>query len=252
MQIDEINKKIVYSIPLTSTSGKIRIKERSMVFEYGLPFASKQKHFHQKNYVEWQIGYDALLGKDEEKKNTSLHHIRFLAYNKKEKYFYELSEILFHFVKWGLISKVEIINLENLINSFDLDKLIESNKNFNVERSHPKEVNVLGTTFQESIVKYPLLVYKHQNFDVIAEVIIKEKQRAVGTQAMLYLCFPITELQDSEKLLGRCAKTKEVANFVFNESKKGLILEIIKVFAMLSKSHRIDVLAILMAIKNSY
>jgi len=46
--IDEKNKIIVVAIPLTTTSGKIRIKERDNIYGYGLPFASRKNHFIKK------------------------------------------------------------------------------------------------------------------------------------------------------------------------------------------------------------
>ena len=43
------------------------------------------------------------------------------------------------------------------------------------------------------------------DYEIIAEITIREKQRAVGTQSMLYFCFPITELKSEDPLIGRCA-----------------------------------------------
>jgi hypothetical protein len=60
-KLDAINKKIIVDIPLTTTSGKTRVKQRDTIFGYGTPFASRQNKFNQKNYIEWQIGYDAVI-----------------------------------------------------------------------------------------------------------------------------------------------------------------------------------------------
>ena len=56
---------------------------------------------------------------------------------------------------------------------------------------------------------------------IVTEIKITEKQYAVGTQPMLYLCFPITELKTRINLVGRCAEIKEVANFEISESRGG-------------------------------
>lgn len=82
--ISKENKAIIVAIPLTTTSGKIRVKERDNIYGYGLPFASRSKKFNQKNYIEWQIGYDIEITSD--KMNlTTLKDVNFVAYNKKKK-----------------------------------------------------------------------------------------------------------------------------------------------------------------------
>lgn len=63
-KIDEQNKVLHIAIPLTQTSGKIRIKQRSFTYEYGLPFAPRSNKIMQNCYIEWQIGYDAVFDDD--------------------------------------------------------------------------------------------------------------------------------------------------------------------------------------------
>ena len=55
---DKEDKKILVDIPLTTPTGKTRIKSRSMFYEYGKPHATRSVPLTQNNYVEWQIGYD--------------------------------------------------------------------------------------------------------------------------------------------------------------------------------------------------
>jgi hypothetical protein len=109
-----------------------------------------------------------------------------------------------------------------------------------------KTINSLE--FQTLTIEYPQLLYKFDNYEIIAEITIKEKQRAVGTQPMLYFCFPITELQAENLLVGRTAEVKEFADFVFDENNAFIILEMIKIFGMLSSSHKFDTLQILTTI----
>ena len=52
MLIDEGNRTIEESIPLTMPTGKFRVKSRSMYSEYGQPFSSRSSQFTGKNYVE--------------------------------------------------------------------------------------------------------------------------------------------------------------------------------------------------------
>ena len=45
MLIDEKNKKLSVPIILVKGTGKTRIKKRSMLYEYGLPVATRSKPF---------------------------------------------------------------------------------------------------------------------------------------------------------------------------------------------------------------
>lgn len=91
-----------------------------------------------------------------------------------------------------------------------------------------------------------MLLYKLSSFDVLVEIIIKEKQYAVGLQPMLYVCFPVTKLQaDSDPLIGRCAKEKEKAYLILDESHKEFVLQTFKIFALLSQAHKNDVISII-------
>lgn len=94
------------------------------------------------------------------------------------------------------------------------------------------------------------MIHRFENYEVITEITIREKQRAVGVQPMLYFCFPITELKSDSSLMGRCANTKEFAYFEINKSNVFIILEMVKIFGMLSPSHQYDTLEILDLIIN--
>ena len=66
---------------------------------------------------------------------------------------------------------------------------------------------------------------------------------------MLYLCFPITELQTNTVLIGRVAEIKEVASFGITKENIKIFIEILKMFGILSENHKHDVLEIIAAIK---
>ena len=91
---------MLYSLPLTRTSGKNRIKERLTVDYYGTSIAPTKTKMNLKHYIEWQIGYDSIVSKSEP--------YDFIGANGKAKKLYELSK----FIKFGfensLISKQEI------------------------------------------------------------------------------------------------------------------------------------------------
>ena len=92
--IDNFKKEINVLIPLTVPTGKIRIKQRSILNEYGIPFASRTNNFTQSCYVEWQIGYDVIISDKEKLKESTLQNVNFIGANGKEKALYELSEYI--------------------------------------------------------------------------------------------------------------------------------------------------------------
>lgn len=253
MRIEKLeNHRIIVSIPLTTQSGKIRVKERNSFYEYGLPVATRQISFSQKHYIEWQIGYDVDKN-DREKFNLStLQNSEFIGANGKKKALYELSEYLYYFTQWGIIDETEIESLYAFLSNIKNDDFIDSREDLQIFRSHPKEKQILDIAFYISEVKYPLLVHQFGNFDILVEIIIKEKQRAIGVQPMLYVCFPIVELEpkNNKTFLGRVAEVKEYGILSLDSSHKAFLLECFKIFGILSKNHNYDTLQILQTIKS--
>ena len=242
-KLDENKKKILVHIPLTTTSGKIRIKERNLLNEYGIPVATRQIAFSQKHYIEWQIGYDVVLG---ESKETTLIDKTFIGANGKNKALYELSEYVYYFYKWNVITKDILLDIKKFIEDTDDNLLIDVNNNYNILRSNFKETKLFGIEFLQAEIKYPLLVHKIKNYDIITEIVIKEKQRAIGIMPMLYLCFPITELKSN--LIGRVADTKETSDFIIDKNNINIFIEILKIFGILSKAHKQDTINIIATI----
>lgn len=252
MRISKLeDNKIYVEIPLTSQSGKARVKIRNSFYEYGLPTATKQNPFSQKHYIEWQIGYDADKSDNDKMKLTSLKNTEFIGANGKNKALYELSEYLFYFTKWGIIRIDEINYILSFLENINKNNFLDSN--FQILRSHHIQRNILGIDFYFSEVRYPLLVHKFDNFDILVEIIIREKQRAIGSQPMLYVCFPIMQLvpfKNKLALFGRVAETKEFAYLVLDSKDKQFLLESFKIFGILSPSHNYDIIQILNIIKD--
>lgn len=254
MYIQEINnKEIKVAIPLTKGTDKTRIKKRSILNEYGIPVSTKSEPFNQKCYVEWQIGYDVVTSDSEKLGKTTLQDLRFIGANGKEKALYELSEYIKYFYDWAVITRQELLDIKayllNLSDNDFLDNPI-GHPELAIRRTNFVEKQINGFDFLWTQVEYPLLVYKFGNFDIVTEIIIKEKQYAIGIQPMLYLCFPITELEDSQNLLGRTAKTKEFASFKIDKNNISVFVEMLKLFGTLSKNHNIDAVKIIDTILN--
>ncbi|GAA7145724.1 hypothetical protein HpBGD45_09010 [Helicobacter pylori] len=123
IRIDDSKKVIEVSIPLTSISGKARVKIRHAFSDYGISTATRKIPFSLKHYIEWQIGYDVPIKDKEKFELTTLkdEKYHFLGANNKVKTLYELSEIIYYAKQLGLIS------LENLENTL---KYLEKQKQF--------------------------------------------------------------------------------------------------------------------------
>lgn len=215
VKVDKDNENITVAIPLTEHTGKARVKSRNIWYGYGNPVATRNNNFESNFYIEWQIGYDIVTTDKNKLELSTLQEKTFTGANRKEKALYELSEYLYYFYEMDIISKDEIQKLLDEITNIDDNKLIEQNADLSVQRSYPVKYILEGMDFQKSIVQYPLLLYKLSSFEVLVEIIIKEKQYAVGLQPMLYVCVPVTELQtDKEPLIGRCAEEK--GDSIFN------------------------------------
>lgn len=247
-EIDKNKKTIKVEIPLTSPTGKIRIKQRKSYIDFGTPVATRQTKLSQNMYVEWQIGYDIEINSKNIElsyyyTNTSNPQI-FTAYNKKKKTFYELSEYLFYFYQLGLISRDEINDLISF--STNIKEFIEDK--FCITKTYPKIETFNNLEFLSSEIRYPHLIYDFKNgFLVIAEITVREKQKAIGVQPMLYICFPVSCLVDCQgkSLIGRTAHKNEVAVLELNYTHKDIILSTTRIFSILSKSHKHDILEIL-------
>lgn len=244
--VDEKNKNIRVAIPLTQQTGKIRVKNKDIWYGYGHPVATRKQEFNNNFYIEWQIGYDVVVNDKDKLQLSTLPNKRFMGSNGKQKALFELSEYLYYFYSMNIINKDEIKQLLEDIMQIDDSKVIENNEELSVERSHPVEYKLEQINFQKSIVKYPLLLYKLSSFEIMIEIVVKEKQRAIGLQPMLYVCFPVTRLiPEGKDLIGRCAETNEKAFLILDQHHKDFILQTFKIFALLSKNHKEDVISII-------
>lgn len=244
-------EEIRVAIPLTAQSGKTRVKRRAMLNDYGIPVATRQTSLTHSCYIEWQVGYDTVINDSEKLSLTSLPDMRFHGANGKTKALYELSEYVFWLAKWSLIGKAELEKLANTLGSIPEGRLFDVHPDLAIKRSHPIEKEFNGVPFLAARVEYPLIIHKFGSYEIIAEIITKEKQRAVGVQPMLYLCFPITELTPAPgkpPLLGRTAHLKEHADFVINQHNAPVFVRLMHLFGMLSENHRRDILSIIKAI----
>ncbi|NHA94111.1 R.Pab1 family restriction endonuclease [Helicobacter pylori] len=242
IKVNDDKKVIEVSIPLTSISGKARVKIRHAFSDYGISTATRKIPFSLKHYVEWQIGYDVPIKDKEKFKLTTLkdEKYHFLGANNKVKTLYELSEIIDYAKQLNLIS---LENLENTLKYLEKQKqFIEDS--FTITRERFRSHQFGGMDFELSRISYPLLIHSF-NDNQLSEIVIREQQYGSKTQAMLYFCFSILELKTATPLLNRTAMLKEHALLIIHKTNAPMFLEMLKIFGLLSQAHHNDVLKIL-------
>ena len=82
------------------------------------------------------------------------------------------------------------------------------------------------------------------------EIVVKEKQKAVGIQPMLYLCVPLKLMEEFPQLESQTVNSKQKASYLVDKNNFHFILETMRIFALLSKKHHRDVVNILTTILN--
>ena len=224
-----------YPFPLSKAMGKIRIKERFAFSDYGIPIAPTQTIITPKHYIEWQIGYDRIVSKNE------TYH--FIGANGKTKEIYELSEFLDFalYEKW--ITHQDIANLQISIANYQ--EFIEDKER--ITRTNFIQDNINDIEFLKANVSYPLLIHQFQNKDLLCEIIVREKQFAVGTMPMLYFCIALSSLKDcnDQSFIGRKIQSNEKGYLEVSKENVEIFIQIFKIFGLLSKAHQYDCLQIL-------
>ena len=171
-----VNEKKHYldvPLPLTTPTGKVRVKRRNIFYEYSLPHSTKRDKFTTKNYIEWQIGYDLPANSGNVQQKTTLPQIGFVSNKKVPKVFYELSEYVYYFVRWNMITATDIVREISILNRYQSHQLLDKNEKCQINRSHPVEEDINRIRFLSMAIRYPQLVYRIDKYEIIAEVTIK-------------------------------------------------------------------------------
>ena len=228
-----------------SNDGKFRFKTRDENVGFGKTFATRKNAFSEKVFLEWQIGYDALVQDVESgKKTTSLNRTKFVGSTGKEKYLYELSEILYQTVKCGLVSTAEIDKLANEIDSYA--QFIDE-KPIIVEK--PVKLLMNGVDFAETNVKMPTLFMPQNSDGTLIEISIQKQQYAAGVQPMIYFCIPFKSFVNWKDLDGKKSVRGSNLQYVLKKDNVEVVFNLFRVFGMASSRHKFDVRQILKTIK---
>jgi len=224
------NDAVLVRLPLTDVTGKVRVKERTPD-GFGIPIAPLKTRLGQQHYLEWQIGYDSPTTNSP----SSVPQINFTRKG-ETKYGHELSKILLAALRLGILSTNDLQREIAM-----LPKLAE--KNFEERESIQMEAAQKAdeTGFSRSIQRVPQFIKLTDHGAV--QIQLKPKQRAVGYQAMIYVCLPMDQVLNAagEPRKPAAAKPKETVGYRFDRANAGFLLDITRAFAMASKQHNEDI-----------
>jgi len=210
------------------------VKRRGEISNYGIPIATRREPFKENDYVEWQISYAT----DNPPIDSKVEDVRLNG-----QIGFELTKLLCDGIKLGLLLNSDIQEMKSFIDNIQRSDTLEENERILREDS---KLEAKGG-FKKFIEKSPLFIKNNEEKGYFVEIILKHKQRAVGLQAMVYLCIYINQLKDGdgELLIGRTARPREFGILEIASENKEIIIDVVKAFAIASWQHRNDINSIL-------
>ncbi len=221
-------------LPLTDVTGKVRLKEKSAE-GFGTPVAPTRTKLGPNDYLEWQIGYDS-----PDTNSPSFVPAITFARDGQTKYGHELSKIIFEAVQTGVISTDDLAGEIRSLKEIPPDKF---------QVNQPVKTQVMTNAeldgFQLTIQRLPEYIKTTPHGWVSVQ--LKQKQHAVGYQAMIYVCLPMNEVLAMDGLQRETgpAKSKETVYYDFNRANAAFLLDIIHAFGIASQEHNDDMREIL-------
>jgi hypothetical protein len=233
--------EIVIKLPITTPTGKIRVKRLFPDCESD-PVACVSNAIEQNDYLEWQISYDT-----ETLQEDSVLEEVILQKPDGVRYGCELIRLLVEGRKCNLILDKEFEELMRFVDS-KMDIGIEENER--IKRVRQDTENIAQ---QLGYVRYTLNVpdYLLDKGNYSIEIKIMHKQRAVGNQSMVFVNVPIKQCRtlNGQSLVGRRAESKELVEWVIGKKNYGVIIDTIKAFCIASLRHKHDIQEIFKCLK---
>ena len=239
VRIEAVGETVRVRLPLTDVTGKVRPKQRTKD-GYGEPVAPTKTKLGEKHYLEWQIGYDS---RTPDAPNV-VKEIRFERRG-ETKYGTELTKILVESLRVGFISTNDLARERERLAKF-ADATLEEHESITIEKTSPDGKNKsLPEGFARWTEKVPQFIRETAHGSV--QIQIKPKQRAVGNQAMIYVCLPMTKalVSDGSPRKPEAARSKETVFYVFDRANKDFLFDIVRAFGMASRQHNEDMNKIL-------
>ncbi|MBI5799904.1 MAG: R.Pab1 family restriction endonuclease [Verrucomicrobia bacterium] len=234
VRIDLADQSVRVRLPLTDVSGKVRPKERTPD-GYGEPLAPTKTALGANHYLEWQIGYDTR----EAGAPNVVKEIQFVRRG-ETKFGAELSKILVDALRLGVISTNDLLRERDRLAKL-AEATLEEREGITTEKTPlESKAGTLPDGFTRWTQKVPQ--FQRETVHGWIQIQLKPRQRAVGNQAMVYVCLPMNRVltADGKPRAPGPAKTKETVFYDFNRANAGFLLDIVRAFAIASKQHNED------------
>ena len=243
MEIETTKNTIILHFPLTTPTGKIRVK-RPIEGQIAQPVAVRSFAIEQDDYLEWQISYDT-----ETPMESTVVKELILNKEKGVRYGCELAKLWLDALRLEMLSSNNLEDLIELANKSSFGG-IENNE---IIEKKPFSENTGSLQNELGFIRYvqaiPNYIKNSDKYSV--EIKLAHKQRAVGIQAMIYVWIPIKfcKSEDGTKIIGRTAIKNERVIYEINKENADLILDATRAFCVASKRHSNDMKMILEATK---
>ncbi len=234
VRVETAGQALRVRLPLTDVSGKVRPKERTPD-GYGEPLAPTKTVLGEKHFLEWQISYDT---READAPNV-VKAIQFVRKG-ETKFGAELSKMLVDALRLGVISTNDILRERDRLAKLS-EATLEEREGITTEKTPlEKKGGALPDGFTRWTQKVPQFLRETEHGWI--QIQLKPRQRAVGNQAMVYVCIPMTRVltADGKPRAPGPAKTKETVFYEFSHANAGFLLDIVRAFAIASKQHNED------------
>ncbi|WP_322876281.1 R.Pab1 family restriction endonuclease [Mycoplasmopsis felis] len=237
--------RLIWNFTNIYPTSKYRFITKNNITNQNQILTSKTQTINENDFLEIQISYDKNI--EDFYNKPSIYKLAFKNNKEENKYIFELSDIFY----WGLIKG--FINLEYLKKLITKVQSIKNTINdeykISIRKRNQNNHMIIPLTFNEYEIVKPVLISEYIDNDFI-EIKIKNKQKAVGIQPMLFLNLSAKNFYiNNESIIGKNIQTKDVIQYVIDPKKfMNLFVNLVLVFANLSKEHNQDILRILNSI----
>ena len=220
-------------LPLTDVTGPARVKQRGAE-GFGMPIAPTKIPLDSSCYIEWQIGYDTL-----DPQHWSVAPGVKFQREGRAKYGCELSLMLAEAHRLGLLSGDQLRRERDILAGIG-EATLEAQEKIALA---PDADTLPGQSarggFARYVQKVPAYIKGTPHGRI--EIQLKQKQRAVGYQAMVYVCIPQSQwLTADTARASRAARTRETVTVRFDRESAGFLLDIVRAFGIASGEHNDD------------
>lgn len=233
MEYNVQNNRIFISLPITTPTGKTRIK-RPVQGYAPEPVASRSVGMQRNDYLEWQISYDT-----DSLQEPSVLHTVILNKPKGVRYGCELVRLIVEGRRIGILAEARFLELKELV-STPMEAGIEELEQIQREEDPTAQTIASQYGFTRHYLRVPNYLLTAPAYSV--EIKIAHKQKAVGNQAMIYVNLPLSRCQSqtNQPFIGRCAEKLEKADYIIDSENIGVVHDAVVAFALGSVDNRND------------